>query len=147
MSVESKPEVLRFGGGTDADLRLGWQEFLLRVIADAFDLPPQMLGVTGAIMGAGLGDTVALMTDGRFSGATRGFCIGHVAPEAADGGPIATVREGGFAIDEGEISPDVGCLAVPVRRPCGEVVAAISVTSLNRPATSTAAQADCVRRA
>ncbi len=45
LSVESKPEVLRFGGGTDADLRLAWQEFLLRVIADAFDLPPQFLGV------------------------------------------------------------------------------------------------------
>jgi hypothetical protein len=45
LSVESKPEVLRFGGGTDADLRLQWQEFLLRVIADAFDLPPQSLGL------------------------------------------------------------------------------------------------------
>ena len=45
LSVESKPEVLRFGGGTDADLRLAWQEFLLRVIADAFDLPPQFLGL------------------------------------------------------------------------------------------------------
>jgi hypothetical protein len=45
LSVESKPEVLRFGGGTDADLRLAWQEFLLRVVADAFDLPPQALGV------------------------------------------------------------------------------------------------------
>jgi phage portal protein BeeE len=45
LSVESKPEVLRFGGGTDADLRLAWQEFLLRVIADAFDLPAQFLGV------------------------------------------------------------------------------------------------------
>ena len=45
LSVESKPEVLRFGGGTDADLRLAWQEFLLRVIANAFDLPPQFLGV------------------------------------------------------------------------------------------------------
>lgn len=54
----------------------------------------EMLGVTGAIMGAGLGDTVALLTDGRFSGATRGFMIGHVAPEAADGGPIAAVQEG-----------------------------------------------------
>lgn len=54
----------------------------------------EMLGVTGAIMGAGLGETVALMTDGRFSGATRGFCIGHMAPEAADGGPIAALREG-----------------------------------------------------
>jgi phage portal protein BeeE len=45
LSVESKPEVLRFGGGTDADLRLQWQEFLIRIIADAFDLPPQLLGV------------------------------------------------------------------------------------------------------
>jgi hypothetical protein len=45
LSVENKPEVLRFGGGTDADLRLAWQEFLLRIIADAFDLPPQFLGV------------------------------------------------------------------------------------------------------
>jgi dihydroxy-acid dehydratase len=54
----------------------------------------EMLGVTSAIAGAGLGETVALLTDGRFSGATRGFCIGHVAPEAADGGPIAFVEEG-----------------------------------------------------
>lgn len=54
----------------------------------------EMLGVTGAIMGAGLGESVALMTDGRFSGATRGFCIGHVAPEAANGGPIGALREG-----------------------------------------------------
>ena len=54
----------------------------------------EMLGVTGAIMGRGLGDDVALLTDGRFSGATRGFMIGHVAPEAADGGPIAAVEDG-----------------------------------------------------
>jgi dihydroxy-acid dehydratase len=54
----------------------------------------EMLGVTGAIVGAGLGDDVALLTDGRFSGATRGFMVGHVAPEAASGGPIALVREG-----------------------------------------------------
>ena len=60
----------------------------------------EMLGVTSAIMGAGLGDSVALLTDGRFSGATRGFMIGHVAPEAVDGGPIAIVREGDpIAID------------------------------------------------
>ena len=45
LSVESKPEVLRFGAGTDADLRLQWQEFLIRIIADAFDLPPMMLGL------------------------------------------------------------------------------------------------------
>jgi dihydroxy-acid dehydratase len=54
----------------------------------------EMLGVTGAIVGAGLADRVALITDGRFSGATHGFMIGHVAPEAAVGGPIALVREG-----------------------------------------------------
>ncbi|MBM3760525.1 MAG: dihydroxy-acid dehydratase [Acidobacteria bacterium] len=54
----------------------------------------EMLGVTGAIMGAGLGDSTALLTDGRFSGATRGFMVGHVAPEAVDGGPIAFVENG-----------------------------------------------------
>ncbi|HEX6512793.1 MAG TPA: dihydroxy-acid dehydratase, partial [Chloroflexota bacterium] len=54
----------------------------------------EMLGVTGAITGEGLGEEVALITDGRFSGGTRGFCIGHVAPEAAVGGPLAAVREG-----------------------------------------------------
>jgi dihydroxy-acid dehydratase len=53
----------------------------------------EMLGVTGAIVGAGLSDSVALVTDGRFSGATHGFMIAHVAPEAANGGPIAAVRE------------------------------------------------------
>jgi dihydroxy-acid dehydratase len=54
----------------------------------------EMLGVTSAIVGEGLSDSVALITDGRFSGATRGFMVGHVAPEAAVGGPIAAVREG-----------------------------------------------------
>jgi dihydroxy-acid dehydratase len=54
----------------------------------------EMLAVTSAVKGAGLGSTVALLTDGRFSGATHGFCIGHVAPEATEGGPIALVREG-----------------------------------------------------
>ena len=54
----------------------------------------EMLGVTGAIVGAGLSDSVALVTDGRFSGATHGFMIAHVAPEAFNGGPIAVVQEG-----------------------------------------------------
>jgi dihydroxy-acid dehydratase len=54
----------------------------------------EMLGVTAALVGEGLGETVALLTDGRFSGATRGLMAGHVAPEAAMGGPIAAVREG-----------------------------------------------------
>jgi dihydroxy-acid dehydratase len=54
----------------------------------------EMLSVTGAIVGAGLGDSVALITDGRFSGATHGFMVGHVAPEAVHGGPIAALSEG-----------------------------------------------------
>ena len=54
----------------------------------------EMLGVTAAIVGEGLGETVALLTDGRFSGATRGLMVGHVAPEAALGGPIAAIQEG-----------------------------------------------------
>jgi dihydroxy-acid dehydratase len=53
-----------------------------------------MLSPTSAIMGAGLGDRVALLTDGRFSGGSHGFLIGHVTPEAQDGGPIALVRNG-----------------------------------------------------
>ena len=59
---------------------------------------PEMLAVTGAIVGAGLGDSVALLTDGRFSGATYGFMAGHVAPEAAHGGPIAALREGDLVV-------------------------------------------------
>ena len=58
----------------------------------------EMLGVTGAIVGAGLGESVALLTDGRFSGATHGLMAGHVAPEAARGGPIALVEEGDMIV-------------------------------------------------
>jgi dihydroxy-acid dehydratase len=54
----------------------------------------EMLAITAALVGRGLGEHVALLTDGRFSGATRGFMAGHVAPEAVKGGPIAAVREG-----------------------------------------------------
>ena len=54
----------------------------------------EMLAVTGAMKGAGRGGDAALITDGRFSGGTHGFCVGHVAPEAVDGGPIAFVRDG-----------------------------------------------------
>ncbi len=70
----------------------------------------EMLGVTSAIVGAGLSETVALVTDGRFSGATRGFMVGHVAPEAEVGGPIAAVREGDsitIDIDTREINLDI----------------------------------------
>jgi dihydroxy-acid dehydratase len=54
----------------------------------------EMLAITGAIKGAGLGKEVLLLTDGRFSGGTTGLCVGHVAPEAVDGGPVALVRDG-----------------------------------------------------
>jgi len=73
----------------------------------------EMLGVTSAIYGQGMGHKVALITDGRFSGATRGFCIGHVGPEAAVGGPIGLLRDGDMiAIDaeagtlDVELSPE-----------------------------------------
>jgi dihydroxy-acid dehydratase len=54
----------------------------------------EMLATTAALYGQGMGDTVALITDGRFSGATRGFCIGHVGPEAQLGGPIGLLKDG-----------------------------------------------------
>ena len=58
----------------------------------------EMLAVTGAIVGAGLGESVALVTDGRFSGATRGFAVGHIAPEASRGGPLAAIRDGDLIV-------------------------------------------------
>jgi dihydroxy-acid dehydratase len=85
----------------------------------------EMLAVTAAIVGEGLGETVALLTDGRFSGATRGFMAGHIAPEAALGGPIAAVRDGDtitidvpgrridVALDNDEIARRVAAYAAP----------------------------------
>jgi dihydroxy-acid dehydratase len=68
----------------------------------------EMLMVTGAIKGAGLGKDVLLITDGRFSGGTTGLCVGHVAPEAVDGGPIGLVRDGDrIRIDIGERTLDL----------------------------------------
>jgi dihydroxy-acid dehydratase len=68
----------------------------------------EMLAVTAAIVGEGLGESVALLTDGRFSGATRGFMAGHIAPEAVHGGPIAAVRDGDtITIDVGARRIDV----------------------------------------
>ena len=58
----------------------------------------EMLHVTGAIVGEGLSESVALITDGRFSGATHGFMVGHVAPEASKGGPLAALREGDIVV-------------------------------------------------
>ena len=55
---------------------------------------PEMLAPTSTIMGLGLGDKVALITDGRFSGGTRGACVGHISPEAAEKGPIAAIQNG-----------------------------------------------------
>ena len=70
----------------------------------------EMLSTTAALYGQGKGDKVALVTDGRFSGGTRGFCIGHVGPEAADGGPIALIKDGDIIsidADEGTIDVDL----------------------------------------
>ena len=92
----------------------------------------EMLAVTGAIKGAGLGKDVLLLTDGRFSGGTTGLCVGHVAPEAADGGPIALVRDGDrirldvaarrldLLVDEAELAERrAGWAAPPPRYPTG----------------------------
>ena len=79
----------------------------------------EMLSTTAALYGQGMGEKVALVTDGRFSGATRGFCIGHVGPEAADGGPIALVEDGDtIAIDAvaGTIDLDVDEATLAGRR-------------------------------
>jgi dihydroxy-acid dehydratase len=68
----------------------------------------EMLAITGAIKGAGLGKDVLLMTDGRFSGGTTGLCVGHIAPEAVDGGPIAFLRDGDkIRLDVGKGTLDV----------------------------------------
>jgi dihydroxy-acid dehydratase len=78
----------------------------------------EMLGVTAAIVGAGLGDSVALITDGRFSGATHGLMAGHVAPEAAAGGPIAAVRDGdtiSFDLPARTLRLDVGAAEIAAR--------------------------------
>jgi dihydroxy-acid dehydratase len=58
----------------------------------------EMLSTTAALYGQGLSDQIALVTDGRFSGATRGLCVGHVGPEAADGGPIGLLRDGDIIV-------------------------------------------------
>ena len=79
----------------------------------------EMLSVTGALVGEGLGDSVALLTDGRFSGGTRGLMIGHVAPEAALGGPIAYVNEGDtitIDVDKRQLNLDVPEAELATRR-------------------------------
>jgi len=77
----------------------------------------EMLGVTGAIVGAGLNEKVALITDGRFSGATHGHVVGHIAPEAAVGGPIAAIRDGDtILIDPAKRRLDLDVAADEMRR-------------------------------
>jgi dihydroxy-acid dehydratase len=77
----------------------------------------EMLAVTGAIKGAGLGKDVLLLTDGRFSGGTTGLCVGHVAPEAVDGGPIAFVRDGdAITLDVARATLDVDVPAEELAR-------------------------------
>src|SRR5205823_12932959 len=71
----------------------------------------ELLSVTSSIVGAGLGDSVALVTDGRFSGATRGLMVGYVSPEAFRGGPLAAVRDG----DVGGLDADAGTVTVEGR--------------------------------
>ncbi len=88
----------------------------------------EMQLVTGALQGAGLGETVALVTDGRFSGATRGFVVGHVVPEAVDGGPIAVLRDGDTVVI------DVEHRRLDVELPAGELQARLA--AWKRPAAA-----------
>ncbi len=78
----------------------------------------EMLSVTASVVGAGLGESVALVTDGRFSGATRGLMVGHVAPEAARGGPLAIVRDGdpiAIDVDAGTLTLEVSAAEIEAR--------------------------------
>jgi dihydroxy-acid dehydratase len=79
----------------------------------------EMLSTTSALYGQGMGDKVALITDGRFSGATRGFCIGHVGPEAAEGGPIGLIEDGDIITidaEKGTLELDVSADVLEQRR-------------------------------
>ena len=78
----------------------------------------EMLSVTASVVGAGLGESVALVTDGRFSGATRGLMVGHVAPEAARGGPLAIVRDGDpilIDVDAGTLTLELSAAEIDAR--------------------------------
>ncbi|HEX4568025.1 MAG TPA: dihydroxy-acid dehydratase [Vicinamibacterales bacterium] len=99
----------------------------------------EMLAVTGAIMGAGLGESVALMTDGRFSGATRGLMVGHVAPEAAMRGPIAALRDGDV------ITIDASARSIAVDLPDTEIAARLDRWQEPRPRFETGVMAKYAR--
>jgi dihydroxy-acid dehydratase len=95
----------------------------------------EMLGVTAALVGQGLGETVALLTDGRFSGATRGLMAGHVAPEAAHGGPIAALRDGDT------VTFDIENMTLGVDLPAGELDARLAQWSEPEPRFATGVMA------
>jgi dihydroxy-acid dehydratase len=99
----------------------------------------EMLGVTAAITGAGLGESVLLLTDGRFSGATRGLSIGHVAPEASRGGPIAAIREGDI------ISLNVATRRLDVELSDAEIAARLAVWTKPEPRYKTGVMAKYAR--
>jgi dihydroxy-acid dehydratase len=98
-----------------------------------------MLGVTSAIVGAGLSEHVALITDGRFSGATHGFMIAHVAPEAAVGGPIAALREGD------SITVDVERGVVNIDLPADEIARRLAAWTAPAPRYTTGVFAKYVK--
>ncbi len=91
----------------------------------------EMLGITAAIVGAGLGETVALLTDGRFSGGTRGLMIGHVAPEAALGGPLAALRDGDIVI------VDIDGRRIDTEVPAGELATRLASWVAPKPRYTT----------
>jgi dihydroxy-acid dehydratase len=99
----------------------------------------EMLQVTAAIVGEGMGEQVALLTDGRFSGATRGLMVGHVAPEAAKGGPIAAVREGD------EVTIDVDARRLEVALSDAEIAERVAAYEQPEPAYATGVLAKYAR--
>jgi dihydroxy-acid dehydratase len=99
----------------------------------------EMLAVTGALHGAGLADSVALMTDGRFSGATHGFMIAHIVPEAADRGPIAALKSGD------PIVIDVKRRRLDVEVSPSEIKKRLRAVKLPRPRYTTGAMAKYAR--
>ena len=104
----------------------------------------EMLAITGAMKGAGRGDDAALVTDGRFSGGTQGFCVGHVAPEAVDGGPIAFVADGDrIVINADTYTIDLMVDAAEYRRTQEELEAARAALHERVPRQVRQARAGC----
>jgi dihydroxy-acid dehydratase len=87
----------------------------------------EMLGITALLYGQGMGDKVALLTDGRFSGATRGLCIGYAGPEAADGGPIAALKDG----DRVHIDARPGAQSITVDLDTAQIAARLAAREVN----------------